>query len=110
MEISNHNQNYDQGLLGLIISTITQLNSLFVFLRLRETHNTFQLPVFFFLFFSFSASLIQNNGKFGAKNYFTNHKVMPVTEQLLYQIDKSSHRICSIKKAVGIRKNFAIFT
>ena len=25
---------------------------------------------------------------------------MPNTEQLLYQTDKSSHRVCSIKKAV----------
>ena len=33
---------------------------------------------------------------------------MPIMEQLLYQTDKSSHRMCSMKKPV--RKNFAIFT
>ena len=32
---------------------------------------------------------------------------LPDTEQLYYQTDKSSHRMCSIKKAV--LKNFAIF-
>ena len=32
---------------------------------------------------------------------------MPITEQLLYQTDKGSHRRCSIKKAV--HKNFGIF-
>ena len=41
-------------------------------LRLRETHNAFQLPVFFLFFFS--ASLIRNIGEFGAKNYFTDHQ------------------------------------
>ena len=44
-----------------------------LFLRLRETHNAWQLPVFFFFFF-FSASVIRNVRKFGAKNYFTDHQ------------------------------------
>ena len=33
---------------------------------------------------------------------------MPITEQLLYQTDKSSHWSFSMKK--GVPKNFAIFT
>ena len=33
---------------------------------------------------------------------------MPIIEQLLYQTEKSSHRRCSLRKAVG--KNFAIFS
>ena len=46
------------------------------FLRLRETHNALQLPVFFFLLCCCSscASLIRNIGEFGAKNYFTDHR------------------------------------
>ena len=36
------------------------------------------------------------------------YRQMPITEQLLYQTDKSSHRSFSMKK--GVPKNFAIFT
>ena len=35
--IVNHIQNFDQKLPGLIISSITQLNSLFVFLAIQQT-------------------------------------------------------------------------
>ena len=45
---------------------------LIVLLRLRETHNALQLPLF--IIFLFSANLIRNIGEFGAKNYFTDHR------------------------------------
>ena len=46
-----------------------------ILLRLRKTHNSLQLPVSFFSFFSFSFfCVIRNIGKFGAKNYFTDHR------------------------------------
>ena len=43
-------------------------------LRLCEPLNALQLPVFFSFFFSCFASVIRNIGKFGAKNYFTDHR------------------------------------
>ena len=36
-------------------------------------------------------------------------QIMPITEQLLYQTEKRSHRSCSIKKAFRIRKHFCNF-
>ena len=45
-------------------------------LRLRETHNALQLPVFCSSSSFFSASFIENTGEFGAKNYFTGHRTV----------------------------------
>ena len=48
-------------------------------MRLRETHNGLQLPVFFSSFSLFS-NVIRNIVKFGTKKYFTDHR----TANLIY--------------------------
>ena len=46
-----------------------------VLLRLGETQNALQLPVFFF-FSCDSSNFTRNIGEFGAKNYFIDHRAV----------------------------------
>ena len=53
-------------LLLAVYTLFDEVSNYLNLLHLRETHNALQLPVFFFSFFSFFASLIRNIGEFGS--------------------------------------------
>ena len=72
------------------------INCLKHLLRLPETHNALQLPVFFFSLSASSpsphdfASVIRNIGKFGAKNYITDQR--------------TANTICSFRDSLPVLK------
>ena len=72
------------------------INCLKHLLRLPETHNALQLPVFFFSLSASSpsphdfASVIRNIGKFGGKNYITDQR--------------TANTICSFRDSLPVLK------
>ena len=76
------------------------------FLRLRETHNALQLPVFFFSFFSWLCQRYPNIAKFGAKNYFTDHR----TQYTVLEIHFRSLKYTSVIRLCNNLSNFSFLS